>query len=848
MQYFQKLIQKDLGFTYTLNEPVVSHDRAEVWALHRGTSKETADPALVLHFEASKSRPGLSQKQNLAKTGLMRLKTLRHPDVLKYLTSVEGSDGTMYVAVEDATPLATILANSPSKLDREAVQWGLFTISRALGFLHSSGLIHGRLNASTVFVTPTGDWKLGGLECVTQHTQAATLSQHAASLQDHSYQSPEFSSGRWSSVAAGAPSAVDSWALGCLMYHVHAGSLTAPDQLQNLSALPKPLLSAYQKLLASNAAARAPAGQLPNHPYFKTSKFIELNLFVENLALKGPLEREAFMSKLPAMMDRLPDGFCTFKILPMLSESIENGAGGSSAFSCVMKMKDRLSIQDFAKIVVKKYAVLWFSNQQIDRGLKVELFNNLNIFVEHLDDSDVNNTIFNSMASAFQDMQAPALRDAAVKSVLVISDRLTDKNLNSVLMSHFARLQVDPEPAIRTNTTVCLGKLAPRLSTTARNKVLAAAFLRSLKDPFPHARAAGINAILTTTEYYSVKDMATRLLPSIVTLLIDSSGEVRTAAFTVVAKFQEKLSRNHDEMLRAEESTPSSTALNGGRSATNSTAKTGSSGWGLSSFSSMAAALVSTKSDNAAQASKSTGISSEDFKRGRPVPTTSANGPEVTHNKPAALTTSSKFSTNDPWDATSGSSSSVPPAFALPHPAGGTSQEVAQHANIGMGSSSVPPAFSMPVPVRGTSHEMAQNANLGIGSFGGIENGLDDDNDADGWGDMDIKSESKHLDDEDLFVSMMGQPKAKPTSVPRGMTKSNSNSSSIKSSGDDGLWDLAPPKVSKPKPRPVSRPGASLGSTSAARRARKTSGNDDWEALLGGTTSKRRTTGRSGAR
>ncbi|PXF48470.1 putative inactive serine/threonine-protein kinase scy1 [Gracilariopsis chorda] len=817
MQYFQKLIQKDLGFTYTLNEPVVSHDRAEIWALHRGTSKETGDPALVLHFEASKSRPGLSQKQNLAKTGLMRLKTLRHPDVLKYLTSVEGSDGTIYAAVEDATPLATILANSPSKLDREAMQWGLFTISRALGFLHSSGLIHGRLNSSTVFVTPTGDWKLGGLECVTQHTQAATLSQHAASLQDHSYQSPEFSSGRWSSVAAGAPSAVDSWALGCLMFHVHAGSLTAPDQLQNMAALPKPLLSAYQKLLASNAAARAPAGQLPNHPYFKASKFIELNLFVENIALKGPLEREAFMSKLPAMMDRLPDGFCTFKILPMLSQSIESGAGGSSAFSCVMKTKDRLSIQDFAKIVVKKYAVLWFSNQQIDRGLKVELYNNLNIFVEHMDDSDVNSTIFNSMASAFQDMQAPALRDAAVKSVLVISDRLTDKNLNSVLMSHFARLQVDPEPAIRTNTTVCLGKLAPRLSSTARNKVLAAAFLRSLKDPFPHARAAGINAILATTEYYSVKDMATRLLPSIVTLLIDSSDEVRTAAFTVVAKFQEKLSRNHEEMLRAEESTTE--VSNGGRSTNSSTTRAGSTGWGLSSFSSMAAALVSTKSESGAHANKSTGISSEDFKRGRPVPTTSANGPEVTHNKPVAQMASSNVKTNDPWDATSGSSSSVPPAFS-----------------------------SVPLPVGGMSQAVPQNTNLGMGSFGDMGNGLGDDDDADGWGDMDIKSESKPLDDEDLFVSMMGQPKAKPTSVPRGMTTSNSNSSSIKSSGEDGLWDLAPPKVNRPKPRAVARPAAGLGSTSAARRTKKTSGNDDWEALLGGTTSKRRTTGRSGAR
>ncbi|CAN8076992.1 unnamed protein product [Agarophyton chilense] len=816
MQYFQKLIQKDLGFSYALNEPITSHDRAEVWAFHRGTSKESGDPALVLHFDASNTRPTHAQKQGLVKTGLMRLKTLRHPDVLKYITSVEGSDGATYIAVEDSTPLATILANSPSKLDSESVQWGLFTISRALGFLHSSGLIHGRLNASTVFVTPTGDWKLGGLECVTPHAQAATLSRHAASLQDPSYMSPEFSSGHWSSVAAGAPSAVDSWALGCLMYHAHAGSLTAPDQLQNLSALPKPLLSAYQKLLASNAAGRAPAGQLPNHPYFKQSKFIELNLFVENIALKGQMEKEAFLSKLPSMMDRLPDGFCTFKILPMLSQSIESGAGGSSAFACIMKMKDRLSLTDFSKYVVNKYATGWFANQQIDRGLKVELYNKLTMFAEHLDDSTINTTIFTSMCSAFQDMHSPALRDATVKSVLVISDRLYDKNLNSVLMSHFARLQVDPEPAIRTNTTVCLGKLASRLSNAARNKVLAAAFLRSLKDPFPHARSAGINAILGCTEYFSARDIATRLLPSIVTLLVDTSGEVRTAAFKVMADFQQKLSENHENMLRTEANAVATGALSEGKTGSTSTAT--SSGWGLSSFSSIAAALVTPKTDAPTQANKSTGISSEDFKRGRPATNISASGPEVVNSRPIMQPVMSSMTEQNAWNGSIGNASNAPLAFS-PTP-----------LSVGTG----PPAHS---PVGDFAI---------IGENNGNANGLGGNDDADGWGDMDIKSESKPLDDEDLFVSMMGQPKTNP--VPKGLTKSSSNSSSIKSSGDDGLWDLAPPKVNRPKPRTKSRPATALNSGPAARRVKKTSGNDDWEALLGGTTSKRKPTGRSGAR
>lgn len=812
MQYFQKLIQKDLGFSYTLDTPVSSHERADIWSLHHGASKDNAEPALVFHYDISKPGRDTQQKRTLSKQGLMRLKTLRHPDILKYLSSVEGSDGTIYVATERATPLSTILSSQP-KLDRESIQWGLFTIARALGFLHDSGLIHARVNSSAVYLTPTGDWKLGGLECVTAHPQASSLSMYA-SLQYDAYKSPEIARGNWSAVSSCPPSAVDSWALGCLMYEAHAGSLNAPEQLQNISVFPKPLLSAYQKLLASNPANRAPAGQLLNHPYFQNSKFVELNMFVENIALKGQLEREAFLSKLPNIMDRLPDGFCTYKVLPMLSQSIISGTAGSAAFACIVKMNSRMTEQDFGSIVVNKYATQWYASPTVDRSIKVELYNQLQLFVSYFDDNTLNTTIFPAMCSAFQDMQAPALRDASVKSVLSIADKLTDKNRNSTLMSHFARLQVDPEPAIRTNTTVCLGKLAPKLSQNARNKVLVAAFLRSLKDPFPHARAAGLNAILNSAEYYNVKDIATRLLPAIVPLLIDPSGDVRSLAFKAVGQFQKNLSANHKDMSRAEESAGVTDSMNGGKStAQKSAVSSSSSGWGLSSFSSMTAALLSSKGEAAKGSSTSTGISSEDFKKGASV--YAKKETPIPNGKPAVKVASA----GDVWGSSNGGAqTNTPAAFAS-------------------------------TPLQANSVSVQKNSFNDMGSFGGDAAFGDDNNNDDGddgWGDMDIKSETKPLDDEDLFASMMGQAPSKPK-APAGMSKnvSNTSGSNTQSSGD--LWDLAPPLVSKPKPPSRPRSGAGLGGTATGRRAKK-SGGDDWEALLGGSgsTSRRKPAGRTG--
>lgn len=44
---------------------------------------------------------------------------------------------------------------------------------------------------------------------------------------------------------------------------------------------------------------------------------------------------------------------------------------------------------------------------------------------------------------------------------------------------------------IRTNTTVCLGKIAQHLHPQIRQKVLISAFIRAMRDPFPPARSAG---------------------------------------------------------------------------------------------------------------------------------------------------------------------------------------------------------------------------------------------------------------------------------------------------------------------------------------------------------------------
>lgn len=55
------------------------------------------------------------------------------------------------------------------------------------------------------------------------------------------------------------------------------------------------------------------------------------------------------------------------------------------------------------------------------------------------------------------------MREQTVKAVLTIVYKLTDRVLNGELLKHLAKTANDEQPGIRTNTTICLGKIARNL-------------------------------------------------------------------------------------------------------------------------------------------------------------------------------------------------------------------------------------------------------------------------------------------------------------------------------------------------------------------------------------------------
>jgi SCY1-like protein 1 len=180
------------------------------------------------------------------------------------------------------------------------------------------------------------------------------------------------------------------------------------------------------------------------------------------------------------------------------------------------------------------------------------------------------------------------VREQTLKSVLTLITKLSDRTINGELLRYLAKTANDEQPGIRTNTTICLGKIAKHLGTSSRAKVLIAAFTRSLRDPFVHARNAALMALSVTVEYFSEEDCALRILPVVCPSLIDKEKLVRDQASKTVdvylAKIKKAAASMPDSVLPPEGAT---SAAGGPRMSTpqpTESAAASWAGWAISSF------------------------------------------------------------------------------------------------------------------------------------------------------------------------------------------------------------------------------------------------------------------------
>ena len=87
------------------------------------------DGSPVSVFEFNANTPSKRNQLPLAKNALRKLRTIRHPDVLKFLDGVE-TDTTVHIMTERVRPLSTALQEASVKSAREQEDWVLWGLHR----------------------------------------------------------------------------------------------------------------------------------------------------------------------------------------------------------------------------------------------------------------------------------------------------------------------------------------------------------------------------------------------------------------------------------------------------------------------------------------------------------------------------------------------------------------------------------------------------------------------------------------------------------------------------------------------------------------------------------------------
>ncbi|KAI5283437.1 hypothetical protein KEM54_002132 [Ascosphaera aggregata] len=570
-------IAKSSSLPFILEDQVDVDD--SIWTLYNATRKSDNSTCSVFSFDAGSNHSRLP----LAKNALRKLRTLRHPGVVKVLDTVE-TESHIHIITERVQPLGWSVKRKA--LTPEAATWGLHAVAQTVRFVNEDAAsIHGAVRLSSVFTSESGEWRLGGFDILSSVKDDEAIIYTYGSLVPNytTFAPPEIQKTGPVAIRNGPHTAIDSFGFGVLVFQVfNGGSFRGSSDVGKTANIPSSMHKSYRRLMNANPKMRLSVSHFLEQGRgvggFFDSTLIRLTEDIDKLGLKSEEERDEFISTLDELSDDFPEDFFKVKVLPQLLHSIEYGGGGPKVLGAIVKVGAKLSDEEY-QTKITPVIVRLFGNP--DRAMRVALLEQLPLMIEFLPKRIVNDKIFPQMVTGFTD-QAPLVREQTVKAVLTVIEKLSDRTTNGDLLRYLAKTANDEQPGIRTNTTICLGKIARHLGQSSRAKVLVAAFGRSLRDPFVHARNAALLALAATSELFTEEDCATKVLPAVCPALVDKEKLVRDQACKTMDIYLLRV-RKYTATMTDTATTANSTVVPANPRTTTSN-EVSWAGWAISSF------------------------------------------------------------------------------------------------------------------------------------------------------------------------------------------------------------------------------------------------------------------------
>lgn len=552
---------------FALGNKELGFEGRTIWSQYEGVKKEDNSRVSIFVYDSSCNNPFIGSKDRklilgFAKNSLKKLRSLRHPDILKFVDGTE-TESAVYVITEKVTNLSLKLdeIRLSNQAEVEWKIWGLSRIVSGLKFLNGPGAsTHGNLRVNSIFITQSGEWRLSGFEVLSSPKDQQPILYTLGGLfpESTAYASPELMKTGYEVLKELDPSCLDSYQLYLLIQTLFNKLPPSADAAsQQRGSIPSALFSAARRLASTNPQTRLKAeafwqigfgsgesGGGVAGAFFRDNRLIQVCNGLEGFSLASQGERAALVKSIKDFAESLPPEFLKFKVLPSLVQSFDHGADGPALLPLAMSISSSLSQPEFSSVVLQPLIKLFASP---DRAIRLSLLELLPQYVDHLEKPVVVDKIWPNLLTGFTDT-VPIIREATLKSVLLLAPKLSDRILNNDLLRHLAKTQMDIEPGIRTNTCILLGRLSKTLSLSTCRKVLVPAFSRSVRDPFTPARIAGLMALMATVDYYEPDDLVSKVIPGMAICLLDKEKTVRDQAFKALDMFLERIKKAAYEM------------------------------------------------------------------------------------------------------------------------------------------------------------------------------------------------------------------------------------------------------------------------------------------------------------
>lgn len=243
-------------------------------------------------FELQRHRSRLP----LARNALRKLRTLRHPGIVKVLDTIE-TEANIYVITERLAPLSWLIKRK--SISEESAKWGIHSVALTLKFINDDAAsVHGCIRSSSVYTSASGEWKLAGFEVLSSMREDdATIYSYGSLVPDSAlFAPPEVANGDWSAIKKNPLAATDSFGLGILIFEVFNGGFRGADQLGQSKSIPPTMIQSYRRLTNSNPKVRLSAAHFLEQgkragSFFETP-LIRLTTDIDNLGLKSESERD----------------------------------------------------------------------------------------------------------------------------------------------------------------------------------------------------------------------------------------------------------------------------------------------------------------------------------------------------------------------------------------------------------------------------------------------------------------------------------------------------------------------------------------------------------------------------